>query len=152
MISSLQLNNYFVEELSVRGNPVFEPIGADRNAGQISCSVDMAKGVADDDGNYRIGITVTVRPAITRPALDPYEISLRVVGFFSFLPAPDMKSEDKDRMATLNGSSILYGLARGLVAQTTGVGEFGKYFLPGVNFVELIKNKTFVQPVVAQQV
>lgn len=152
MISSLQLNNYFVEELSVRGNPAFEPVGADRNPGQLSCSVDMAKGIEEDDGNYRIGITVAVRPAASRPSLDPYEISLRVVGFFSFLPAPDMKSEDKDRMATLNGSSILYGLARGLVAQTTGVGEFGKYFLPGVNFVELLKNKAVVQPALAQQV
>jgi preprotein translocase subunit SecB len=152
MISSLQLNNYFIEELSVRGNPAYEPMGADRNAGQISCTVDMAKGIGDDDGNYRIGITVMVRPASSRPALDPYEINLRVVGFFNFLPAPDMTPEDKDRMATLNGSSILYGLARGLVAQATGVGEFGKYLLPGVNFIELLRNKTVVQPALAHQV
>lgn len=138
MISPLQLNNYFVEELSIKGNAAYSPSGADRHAGQIKCSVDYAKGIGAPD-HFMITLTVIIEPSATSPALDPYHITAKVQGYFNFQPGAQISSEQMERMATLNGSSILFGLARGLVAQATGVGQFGKYLLPSVNFVEMLK-------------
>jgi len=44
-------------------------------------------------------------------------------------------------MIGLNGLVILYGTARGIVAQATANCLHGKFILPSVNFVELVKKK-----------
>jgi preprotein translocase subunit SecB len=44
-------------------------------------------------------------------------------------------------MIGLNGLSILYGVARGVVAQATANCPHGKFILPSVNFIELMKSK-----------
>ena len=139
MISHLQLNNYFVKGLSFRSNPAYSPESKVRNEGQINCSIEYGIGVEAPD-HFMIALVITVEPSTVSPALDPYHINMRIEGYFHFMPGTQISPAEKERMATLNGSSILLGLARGFVAQATGVSEFGKYLLPAVNFVEILKN------------
>lgn len=138
MISPLQLNNYFVKELSYRSNSTYKAEPEVRNEGKIHCSVESGMGVNAPD-HFMVALVITVEPSAVTPALDPYHISMRIEGYFSFNPGADIPQPEKERMVSLNGCSILMGLARGLVAQATGVSEFGKYLLPAVNFVELFK-------------
>lgn len=140
MISPLQLNNYFIRELVVRENAAFSPDGTERNAGKINCSLEYARSI-DPPDHYLVVLTVAVDPSSTKPALDPYQITLKIQGVFSFRPDEQLTPERIERMATVNGASILFGLARGLVAQATGVAQFGKYLLPPVNFVEMFEEK-----------
>ena len=139
MISPLQLNNYFVKELSYRSNPAYKAEPTVRNEGKIHCTVELGTGLNAPD-HFMVALVLTVEPSAVAPALDPYHIHIRIEGYFNFNPGADIPQPEKERMVSLNGSSILMGLARGLVAQATGVSEFGKYLLPAVNFVEIFKN------------
>jgi preprotein translocase subunit SecB len=139
MISPLLLNNYFVKELSCRSNPAYSTEAEVRNVGKIHCSVEFGTATNAPD-HFMVALTIIVEPSTVTPALDPYDINMKIVGFFNFMPQTDIPTTQKERLVTLNGSSILMGLARGLVAQTTGVSEFGKYLLPPVNFVEILEH------------
>lgn len=139
MISPLQLNNYFVKELSYRSNPAYKAEPKVRNEGRIHCSVELGRALTEPD-YFMVALVLTVEPSAVSPALDPYYITMRIEGHFNFAPGADIPQPEKERMVSLNGCSILMGLARGLVAQATGVSEFGKYLLPAVNFLEVIKN------------
>lgn len=153
MISPMQLNNYFVEEISIKENPAFDSSpDVERHIGTINCALNFAKGI-DVADHFKVQMIVSVEPSTIPPALDPYQISLTVVGFFSFPPGTSQMSDfDKDKLVSLNGSSILFGLARGLVAQATGIGQYGKYLLPPVNFLELWQKKQSTElPLLANQ-
>jgi preprotein translocase subunit SecB len=138
MISHLQLNNYFIKEFSYRSNPAYSADAQVRNEGKISCTVELGKGLNAPD-HFMVALVITVEPSTVSPALDPYHINMRIEGYFSFKPGTDAPQPEKERMVSLNGCSILMGLARGLVAQATGVSQFGRYLLPPVNFVEILK-------------
>lgn len=138
MIAQLQLNNFFADFLSVKTNPFFDPkIKEGLIAGKINCSMEI--GIPNDGVQvpYKVVLDVSIDPAIEKPALEPYEVKIKIVGFFTF--KGEMPNDQKEKMLSLNGASILYGVARGVVAQTTGGGIFGKYILPAVNFVEMLK-------------
>jgi len=68
-----------------------------------------------------------------------YHINLAITGYFSFLEGTSEEAVNK--MIAPNGLSILYGVARGVVAQVTGNCKYGKYILPTLNFMEIIENK-----------
>ena len=139
MISPLQLSNYFVKELSYRSNPAYQAEPKVRNAGEITCNMELQTALNSPD-HFMVALVLTVEPSAVPPALDPYHIHMRIEGNFNFSPEADIPQSEKERMVSLNGSSILMGLARGLVAQTTGVSEFGKYLLPTVNLVAAFKS------------
>jgi hypothetical protein len=51
-------------------------------------------------------------------------------------------SEDiVERAITLNGISILYGIARGIISQVSGQTVVGMIVLPTVNFIEYFREK-----------
>ena len=153
MLSPLLLSNYFVKELSYRSNPAYNPVGTDRNEGKIHCGIEFGVALSPPD-HFMVALILQLEPSTVSPALDPYHISMRIEGYFSFSPGTDMPQDQKERLVSLNGSSILMGLARGLVAQATGVSEFGKYLLPPVNFVEILKEieTAVTEPVGAAEV
>lgn len=144
MISHLRLDEYYTEELLIKTNPSYEPSARQRKEGKLNCSVGLAqaKGPA---ARFKVGVSVSIEPATDYPALDPYAINIKVVGFFSF--QEPMSNEAMQRMASMNGANILLGIARGIVAQVTGTGQFGKYLLPPVNLVEMFKKQADKQPV-----
>jgi hypothetical protein len=45
------------------------------------------------------------------------------------------------RMSNVNGPTILYGIARGIVGGLTGFAAGGRYLLPSVNMVELAQRQ-----------
>lgn len=140
MLSPMQLNNYFVEELGFKQNAAFDPSPIERNAGLINCTLNIGRAIQAEE-HFQLEMTISVEPSLTPPALDPYTISIKLIGLFSFPSEPKLSFDQMDKLVSLNGSSILLGLARGLVAQATGVGQFGKYLLPPINLVEMWENK-----------
>lgn len=136
MIAALQLNNFFTESFSVETNSFYDPrVTDDRVGGKIHSSLEIA--IPEEEGKYpyRVSLTVSVEPALEKPALDPYAIKFKIIGFFTLSGNPS--NEEKDRMLNLNGGAMLYGILRGFVAQTTGSATFGKYIMPAINFVEI---------------
>lgn len=139
MISPLRLENCFTEELTVKTNPSFAPSVEKRKEGKIHCDVQFA-GNKKDPSKFRVSLTVFVEPAAEYPGIDPYLVRVKLTGYFGF--SGDLPPEETiHRMLGLNGSSILYGIARGLVLQATGGGQWGKYILPAVNFVQMLEQQ-----------
>jgi preprotein translocase subunit SecB len=140
MNSPLQLNDYFVQELVIRENATFSPTGTERHAGQINCKLEHARSIEPAD-HFLVTLTVEVTPSPTAPAFDPYQIVLKIQGIISVHQNAQLTPEQIERLTTINAASILFGLARGLVAQATGVARYGKYLLPPINFVEMFERK-----------
>lgn len=140
MIATLQLNNFFADSFSFESNSFYDPkVKEDRLPGQIECSFEVSTPQEEGKHPYLIVLEVSVNPAKERPALDPYAIKFRIVGFFTLSGNPP--SEEKDRLLSLNGGTILYGIIRGIVAQATGSGPFGKYIMPAINLVEIYEKR-----------
>jgi len=68
------------------------------------------------------------------------ELELKLAGFFALPEGLDEKA--RISMHAQNAPSILYGVARQIVAETTGNGPWGKVFLPTMNFVAAAEGKT----------
>ncbi len=144
MIAQLQLNNFFTDSLSVKTNQFFDPkIKDGLISGKINCSTEIAIPKDGIQIPSRVVLVVSIEPATEKPALEPYELKIKIVGFFTF--NGEMASDQKERMLGLNGASILYGVARGIIAQTTGGGIYGKYILPAVNFVDILEKENQVK-------
>ncbi|MEX0829615.1 MAG: protein-export chaperone SecB [Nitrospirales bacterium] len=136
MIAALQLNNFFTESFSIGTNSYYVPgVTEDRVAGKINSSLEIAIPEKEGKYPYRVSLTVSIEPAQEKPALDPYAIKFKIIGFFTLSGNPS--SDQKERMLNLNGGAMLYGILRGFVAQTTGSATFGKYILPAINFVDI---------------
>ncbi len=81
-----------------------------------------------------LSVAAEARPRAARQAWLTVQITLK--GLFS-LPN-DTPEEDVQALVPLNGLAILYGIARGMVAQATGPTLHGALWLPAVSFVDLI--------------
>jgi preprotein translocase subunit SecB len=135
MLALLNFDEYFVEEVYVKANPKFEK--KDWNEGAIAISFDIKR--KEMEPNFMIPMAIKLNHAKKDSLNAPYQIILRITGFFSFPKGTD--EETIHKMIGLNGLSILYGVARGVVAQATANCPHGKFILPSVNFIELMKSK-----------
>lgn len=113
-------------------------------ADQISSAgINVDFDVQRSDSNpheFRITMTIGLAEGDYAPEDNPpYTISLRIVGYFIFVAGTE--ETKMQRMIHLNGSSILYGIARGLIGQATGASIHGQFVLPAVNFVSLVQSR-----------
>ena len=136
MLAPLNFDEYFVDNLSIQGNPSYHP--ADEQ--EVDFSIDYEIGRANDGTpafELRLLVDVNQREEFFRQSA--YRIHLEVTGYFHFPEGTDEK--DINRIVLPNGLSILYGIARSTISQSTGVARFGRFLLPSINLIEVIKNK-----------
>jgi preprotein translocase subunit SecB len=133
----LDIDSYYLNELVFRAFDEYDESRA--SAGGFGVDFDVQRD-ANDRHAFRIIMRVNFASDGYIPEANPaYGISLMIVGDFSFANGTD---EDlMQRMVRINGSSILYGIARGIVGQATGASKHGQFVLPTVNFVEIVKAK-----------
>lgn len=135
MLALLQLDNYFVEELSFILSP---KLGKVKGKPPKGTSVEFEIRRKDKEPRFLVSMFIKLSN-VGSSGKNAYDITLKIHGFFSFKPGVD--KETMGRMITFNGLAILYGVARGVVAQMTANGPQGKYILPAVDFVSLIKSR-----------
>jgi preprotein translocase subunit SecB len=131
----LEIREYFVDALAVQRNPSYK----DGNAHDGTLLVDFDIRKAPDAPEFLITMTVDVNKDEAAFRKAPYRIGLAVSGYFGFPKGTD--EEIIQKMIGPNGLSILYGIARGTVAQATACSRHGKFILPAVNFIELLREK-----------
>jgi preprotein translocase subunit SecB len=147
MQALLSLEEYFVEEAVVRANPDYKGQGDELGPGQVK--VDLAirrKGLGRD---FMISMKLELNKGKKAFSISPYYVFLDITGYFTF--QENTAPNTMDKMIAFNGPAILYGVARGVVAQVTGNGRHGKYVLPTINFVELLKKQTGKEQPARQQ-
>jgi preprotein translocase subunit SecB len=141
MQAQLNIDDYVVEELTIRGNPAYQKTAKEREA-----QIDITFSVKRKGKNPLYLITMAIELNKSKKAFtdNAYYVYLKINGFFSF--PKGVSEETMQKMIGLNGVVMLFGIARGMVAQATANGAHGKFVLPAVNFVELIKNSKMSSP------
>jgi preprotein translocase subunit SecB len=134
MQALLNINDYVVEELTVKGNGEYQKTAKDQQ-GQIDIAFNAKR--KGKEPLYMITMIIELNKSKQAFANNAYYVYLKINGFFGFPKETD--EETMQKMISLNGLVMLYGIARGVVAQATANGAHGKFVLPAVNFVELIK-------------
>ena len=135
MLAPMQLDNYFVEELSFTSSPELSKAKRKPTEG-MSIAFDIRR--KGKEPIFLLSMFIKL-PDVGLPKKNMYNILLKIHGFFSF--KPDIDEKTIERMISFNGLAILYGVARGVVAQVTANGPHGKYILPAVDFVAVIKSQ-----------
>ncbi len=126
----LNIDDYYVEEIVVRSNPLFKP---DDKKSDMKFAFGLKRN--GKKPLFMLPMTIEVNKSKKSFSVAPYYILLKIVGFFSF---PDGTDEETiKKMIGLNALVMLYGTARGVVAQATSDSFHGKFILPSVNFVEI---------------
>lgn len=131
----LEISQYFIDELHVKVNPEYEGDGS--HAGILVVDFDIRK--APDALRFLITMTIDVNKTDEAFAGAPYQLLLNLSGYFDFAEGTDQ--ETVDRLIGPNGLAILYGIARGTVAQATACCRHDKFILPAYNFIELLNEK-----------
>lgn len=137
MQAQLNLDEYFIDELVIRKNINYDkekPI-----TGDYFIDFDILR----HDKNpllFKLSMFIEFNKNDNN---SPYYILMKLNGFFSYADGTD--DDYIKKTIALNAPSILYGVARGIVAQATGNCEYGKFILPAVNFVEILKRKSDVK-------
>jgi len=134
MQALLNINDYVVEELTVKGNADYQK-PAKEQQGQIDIAFKAKR--KGKEPSFMITMIIELNKSKQAFANNAYYVYLKINGFFGF--PKDTPEEIMQKMIGLNGLVMLYGIARGVVAQATANGAHGKFVLPAVNFIELIK-------------
>lgn len=133
MQSLLNINDYFVEELQVKANPEYKKNIEDK--GEIKTSLEFKR--KGKELFFMVQMKIELNRSKEAFLVAPYYIYLDITGFFSFTDGTD--EETVKKMIGLNAPVILYGVARGVVAQATANFRYGKFILPTVNFVDALR-------------
>lgn len=140
MFSNLQLDNYFVPELSIKANPDFSPKSESRVA-EIGIERTVRRH-SKDPARYYLELKVKVYPGEgEKKRICPICAEITTRGYFRFIEIPKDEKEIA-KFIMLNGAAILYGLVRAHVAQITSLGPYGRFILPAVNFLEISKEES----------
>jgi preprotein translocase subunit SecB len=139
MNSPLLLNVFFVENLSYRAalTSEFDPTKKSEELHGVDYDV-----TPNGAGGFTVRLRVQVSAEPGKNCRGRLKLSL--IGFFTLADGIDERL--KNVMLTQNAPSILYGIARQIVAETTGNGPWGKIFLGTVNFLELAQAKDRAKP------
>lgn len=136
MLALLNFDEYFVDNLSIQGNPSYQPVDEQ----EVDFNIDYEIGRANDGSPaFELRLLVDVNQSEEFFRKSAYRIHLELTGYFHFPEGTDEK--DINRLVLPNGLSILYGIARSTISQSTGVARFGRFLLPSVNLFEVIKNR-----------
>ena len=140
MQSLLNIDEYFVEEILVKTNADFKKQkrgerGELEEKGEIKTTVNIKR--RGNEPIFMIRMVIKVNNTKKSFVNAKYQILLDIKGFFSF--AKNTDEETISKMIHINGSTILYGVARGVIAQITANCEYGKFILPAMNLLAAIK-------------
>lgn len=135
--SPLQLVRYIAPEFSCKAVEHFDPekpMTAPEDSFHVKMSADRIKATKEGDRTLWT-LELRIRQEVKPEQNFPYEFKIGLVGFFSF---PDGASEDFDfdRFLKVNGSSILYGIAREILRSMTARGPWEEILLPTLSFYE----------------
>lgn len=136
MQAQLNLNDYFIDEFSFAANR--DHTAGSEASGTLNIDFDIKRS-GDDPLDFMITLVVDINPLDEDFARGDYRVHVKLSGFFSFTEGTDEVMINS--MIAQNGLSMLYGVARGTVADATATSWHGKLVLPGVNFIEVIKRK-----------
>jgi preprotein translocase subunit SecB len=136
-IAQLQLRDYSLLLLTVEANPDFIYDQGKPIPSKFGVNFDFYK--KNNEHNFKIILDVMVNLNDGDFKKSEYRIRVKLESYFEF--DKTIAEHDIPKLIIPNGLAMTYSTARGIVGQATGTAMHGKYLLPSVNFIELIKEK-----------
>ena len=138
MLSRLQLNDVKLEKLMIRAEQDC-PVNLDQQDYRVTIS-HKALDEFEGSGARWLRLRVRLDPAKESAQKARFDaIDIVIKGRFSF--ATDTNEEDKKKLFPLAAVSILFGIARGIVGQATGMFPGGAFLLPPVDVTAAASQK-----------
>lgn len=138
ILSPLQLRDYHVLDFHLNVNDKFKKIKQNSLKENILFDYSFQKHQSKDNW-FRIILYIETNTTNVIRQKTPYSIKLSIGGIFELEASfPD---ELKKKILLPNGIAMTYSIARGMVAEVTSASINGKYILPTINFIEVIKRK-----------
>ena len=140
MNTPLLLDNYLIEEVHVETN--LEYRSEEETVSLLNVEIEEARQRRGKDGAepFSMRLSVKTNEKAGRFKKAKYRVSL--VLYARFRIAPGVPPKMVSGLIGLNAPSILYGLARGYVAQATALCPWGRELLPTFNFLALRNQKS----------
>ena len=143
LLAGLQLDRYLVDDLIFKCNK-FATTKEDKPVDQI-LGVDFdVKENTEDKNRFLLEMKVDLNEGQAFKKFQSHQIHLHLLGWFRF--TTNLDDATKARMLLTNASSILYGVARSIVANLTGSLGAERYILPSLNLMEIAKAKMGSSP------
>jgi preprotein translocase subunit SecB len=137
-LSPLQLAYYRVTKCSVTARPEYEEDKdeSDLILDQMRATLDVEHSAEEDSEHtsvWLVGLCLEFKPKADENA--PYEFRIELFGIFQC--AKDLPAGlDAERLVGINGSSIVYGIARELLLGITEKSMWGGLTLPTMSFTD----------------
>ena len=138
MLSLLRLNAVRLDRLVLRSRSDAPAAGAEQTYSFILSHRDVSVGTSGAE--HAMQLRVWLRPDMpseSPPAID--EMDVLLTGYFTF--AERASKENRARIYPLTAVAMLFGVARGIVAQTTGLFPTGTFMLPPLDVTGAAKKK-----------
>lgn len=106
------------------------------------CPVNIDFGLKNDDKSNLYVFFIKVWSNFDEEPLSGYSFHLETATFFSLV---NEKKIDPNVKSSLLGNSIVglaYANLRSILIHTSGMAPFGKYILPSIDLVDILKQKT----------
>jgi len=133
--SPLQLIRYLVTDTACTANPKFNPEKEILGALE-QFSVESKANPLESSKEYpghQWSVEMAVSQKINEGQNFPYEFRLSLMGIFTCLDGV-LDLEKETRFVQVNGSSMLYGIAREHIRALTSAGPWGAIILPTMSF------------------
>lgn len=135
-LSPLQLTKCITTEFYFRANENFDRKKRALDPSHLAVETSFDSVSPPEDGKPALwSIELKVRQDLPAGVNLPYEFRITLIGYFVFL-APLKPGSDVLRMVRINGSSVLYGIAREIVRTNTAGGAWRELLLPTISFYE----------------
>lgn len=129
-LSPLQLERYILTDFGVRPNPHHDIArGVELEESDMQVAHEHVRD-GSDPRRWFIRVRVVVAGE-GRPRLS-YLVTVDLMGWVRFTDG--FEAPDLEQLASVNGSSLLYGVARELVRSATALGPFPALLLPALSF------------------
>jgi preprotein translocase subunit SecB len=135
--SPLQLLRYVLTDIACTANPKFNP-EKELDGGLEQYSINAKANPLDPDKDVP-GHSWSVELVVVQKRKEgqnfPYEFRLSLVGIFACQDGV-LDKEKETRFVQVNGSSMLYGMAREHIRALTAAGPWGAIILPTMSFYD----------------
>ncbi|MCD4786581.1 MAG: protein-export chaperone SecB [Candidatus Eremiobacteraeota bacterium] len=135
MLSYLQLKDFRLYHILIDANRDF--ISGRECIYEIDADFNVQK--AENKLLFKVPFYFSLKTKKNRKYSNIKKIEVGIEGIFEL--SSDTPEDIAKRLVPYNCLAILYGIARGMIADTTGSMPGGKFILPAINLVELINRQ-----------
>ncbi|PZR74501.1 MAG: hypothetical protein DLM73_07700 [Chthoniobacterales bacterium] len=128
--SPLQLDDAFIGEITVTPNESAAPVAP--GAIVVNATPSYARH-NENPLKWIVKLLVEFQSRETAPS--PYEGHVECEGYFTVVN-PEQPEAKQRKLVAVNAPTILYSMARDMVATITGRSRHGKFLLPSVSFID----------------